>query len=464
MRSLRSSGYFAAVLSFSLLLLTVPPTFAVVKTNGNENHVMTDVKAETTGKLIKESIKNRDGRKEFTPAELEEMRTALLELLSSTQYATPMFEKGQAARQATDNYNALNAQIQQLSTTELTAFRTALNPASIQEKLRIAMEKINDAKSQSSSRLETAGLPAIAYYCQGQASELGISAPVSPSTLSASDDIFFIAEGVRDLAQNACNQVAVVVVLGEGGGANTRLLCNISDAVYLVAKALNQKYHFCDSDYDSSTVAANFERLGHIHTDLENSVANDNTNKTAIITNDNTNKTSIVNNDNTNKTAIVDNDNTNKTAIVTNDNTNKDTILTNANANYTALNSLINAALASIIGNANANKDEMKNLLLRTQIEADLSVNDGQPFVGLYQLPASVCFPSLDSSGAALAFPQQCGLLDLVRSITLQTIVNTGNDSNAMKSFNKADAYKAQGKYPDAYKNYRKAYKEAVKY
>lgn len=448
MRSIRSNGYLAVVLTFSFLLVMAAPALAVVKMNDVVNEVRNDTTVAATGKLIKESIKNRDGRKEFTAAELEEMRAALLGLLSTTYYATPLFDKGQASGQTADNYAELNAQINELSAVELTSFRTALNPVLIQQRLRVALEKINEAKNGSGSGTVGANvgsIPAVDYYCKGQAGELGISAPVTPATLSGSDDIFFIAEGIRDLAQNACNQVAVVVVLGEGGGANTRLACNISDAIYLIAKALNQKYHFCDADYNSSVAAATYGGISHLNTDIANGIAST---ATAITTSQN---------------VITNNDNANKTTIVNNDNTNKNTIISNANANYVALNNTINAALASIIGNANANKDEIKNLLLRTQIEADLSVNDGQPFVGLYQVPATMCFSSFDSAGVALVFPQQCGLLDLVRSITRQTIANTGNDANALSSFNRAEGYRAQAKYADAYKYYRKAYKEAGK-
>lgn len=478
MRSIRSRGYFAVALTFSLLIAMAAPAFAVANKKISRTHLENDKHVAARGESIKESIKNRDGRSEFSTAELEEMRSALAELLSATYYATPLFDKGLVAGQTADDYAAISAQIKRLSATELTALRTALNPVSMKQKLQIAFEKINSAKSPSGSRPETAGVPAISYFCQGQAEVLGISAPVDPGALSASDDIFFIAEGVRDIAQNGCNQVGGAVVAGAGVIANTRLACNVSDAIYLVAKGLNQKIRFCDDDYNSSTVTAIYGGIGHLNTDIANGIASTATsitssqaaitanaivNKDEIKNNDNANATSIVNNDNTNKNTIVSNDDTNKTIIVTNDNANKDIILTNANANYVALTNTVNTALASIIGNANANKDEIKNLLLRTQIEADLSVNDGQPFVGLYQLPASMCFASFDSAGVALSFPQQCGLLDLVRSIVQQTIVNTGNNANALRSFNRADADRTQAKYAEAYKNYRKAYKEAMK-
>lgn len=186
-----------------------------------------------------------------------------------------------------------------------------------------------------------------------------------------------------------------------------------------------------------------------------------------IVNNDNANKTAIINNDNNNATNIVNNDNANRTTIINNDNANKTTIVNNDNANALALTNLVNSALTQIIANANANKDEVKNLLLRTQIEADLSSTDGSTFVALYETPSSVCFPSLNSSGLPQAgIPSsttQCGLLDLVRSIVSQTIANTGNDRTALADLAAGDAQRAAGQYKAAYASYRKAYKTASK-
>jgi len=177
----------------------------------------------------------------------------------------------------------------------------------------------------------------------------------------------------------------------------------------------------------------------------------------------------IVNNDNLNKTAIINNDNSNKDTIVNNDNANKTTIVNNDNANALALTNLVNSALTQIIANANANKDEMKNLLLRTQIEADLSSTDGSTFVALYETPSTVCFSSLNSAGLPqTGIPSstvQCGLLDLVRSIVSQTIANVGGSStaHAQRDLADGDAQRAAGQYKSAYTSYRKAYKTASK-
>src|SRR5260370_1143088 len=60
----------------------------------------------------------------------------------------------------------------------------------------------------------------------------------------AADVIFFVADTVRELAQDACKQD--VVALGEGG--NTSLVCTIVDTVWVIAKAVDEGIRFCDDD------------------------------------------------------------------------------------------------------------------------------------------------------------------------------------------------------------------------
>ena len=114
----------------------------------------------------------------------------------------------------------------------------------------------------------------------------------------------------------------------------------------------------------------------------------------------------------------------------------------------------------------------MKNLLLRTQIAADLASTDGSTFVALYETPKTVCKPSLNSSGVpqTVSLPgsptitiQQCGLLDLVRAIVKDTIANVGAGTNASDFFGVAEKQRNQGKYKAAYASYRQAYKAASK-
>jgi hypothetical protein len=172
------------------------------------------------------------------------------------------------------------------------------------------------------------------------------------------------------------------------------------------------------------------------------------------------------------KTDIVNNDNANTTTIVENDNANKTTIVNNDNANTVKIIAAIEAAKTYIVTDAHANKDEVKNLLLRTQIEADLTSTDGSTFVALYETPSTTCLTSLNDKGLPQSvslpgFPTitipQCGLLDLVRAIVRDTIANVGAGTNAQAFFVTAEAHRAAGKYKLAYASYRQAYKAASK-
>ena len=308
-------------------------------------------------------------------------------------------------------------------------FRSTLNPAEMNARFEVAraaleqyrpalesirQEKLQRSKLQQSSgmvQIESAGLPdragpdAVCNAIPGVG-----TGRVSFAVTTAADAIFLTAAGIRAGLSRGCNQV--LVVAGEGG--NTSSACIAADVVYYAALAVRAKLTACDLDYTGRTVDANFSRLGHIHTDLENSVANDNTNKTAIINNDNANTTTITGNDNSNKTAIL-------TAI--------------ANS-QTAINN-----------NTNAGKNELRDLILRTQIEANLADEGGDHFVGLYITPSA-----------------NGGYLELVRSIVVDTIAKLAgkHTADANKWLAQGDAQKAAGNFKEAYEAYRKAYLAAV--
>ena len=364
--------------------------------------------------------------------ELEQMRSALLDLVGSVK---------DLAELAPNNFDigkldeATN-QLAELSYKQLGVLRKALNPAKVSERLATARASVAEyklsikrpggvqiqatrKKKGGAVGTNSAGFPGATGLCSGDGPNR-----IPVGVVLAADVVYFIAEGVRDAAQDACNEV--VVVLGEGG--NGRLACLITDAIYVVAHAVDFGIHFCDDDLTGNIIDANYARLGHIHTDLEDSVANDNTNTTNIIANDNSNTANIVANDNTNTTNIITNDNTNTANIIANDNAN----------------------LATIIANANANKNELRDLILRTQIEADLASTDGSTLVALYSTPTA-----------------NGGYLNLVTTIVTQTLANIqaagGSIGSAQSLLTQANAAKTAGDFKGAYTLYRKAYKAAQK-
>ena len=165
-----------------------------------------------------------------------------------------------------------------------------------------------------------------------------------------------IAKEVTNSILAAAAWVCNEDILGENGSLACVPLAIAAD----VANGFFDTSAWCAGEVTANQVDANFNRLGHIHDDLTAGI-------TTIVNNDNANTATIVTNDNANKTAIINNDNANKTAIINNDNAN----------------------LATIINNANANKNELRDLILRTQIEADLATQPNAVTVALFALPTA---------------------------------------------------------------------------
>jgi hypothetical protein len=400
--------------------------------------------------FAQESIKSSaDRRAQYSNEELESFRADLINFVRAYQEAARLVGPAQAQK-----FDGIEEQLMRIPAEQLNVIRGGLADV---KKLNSATQKLESAVAQSNLRGDVkagrksdtqnaenlAGFPDADYPSCG-------TTKVDDAIIDASDTALFVAEGVRDAASRACGQV--VVAAGFGGNGNTA--CIATDAIYLAAKIINYGLHYCNDKIDEAEQSATYARLGHLHSDIESSVANDNANATSIISNDNTNKntilsnvasakTEIINNDNSNKTAIINNDNTNKDTIVTNDNANKTAIINNDNANKDTIVTAVENAKTTIIVNANANKDE----LLRLHIAADLATVDNATPIAVYMLPAV-----------------KGGYVELVRTIVVDAITNLAGSSTAQANsfLAQADAYKAAGDYKKAYAWYRKAYKVAV--
>lgn len=401
--------------------------------------------------------------KQYPAEELEDLRAKLIELVNTVKEFSDLIlpDNIEMAR----NLNAARKQFEQHSPQQLNIFRATLNPASMDTHLakaravlnefRPELERIRQAKLQRWEQLQSGAIMQMesATLPGREGPDPVCNALIGGSRATfaintAADAVLLVAAGVQAVTSRGCEQVAVAVVLGEGGGGNTSLACVAVDAVFFVAQAVRDKLQACDDDYTGRTVDASFSRLETIHTDLEGSVINDNANKAAIISNISSSQTAIVGNNNSNKTAIVNNDNANTTTILGNDNTNKTAIISNDDANKTTILAAISASQAAVNANTNAGKDELRDLIRRTQIEANLAEEGGKGFVGLYVMP--------NAYG---------GFLELVRAIVVDTITKLGGKhmDAANKDVAKGDAEKAQGHFNKAYSYYRKAYRTAVK-
>jgi hypothetical protein len=138
---------------------------------------------------------------------------------------------------------------------------------------------------------------------------------------------FEVARTVLAAAEFACNEV--VVVLGEGG--NGSAVCIPFAIAQDVAAIPFELASFCAGEEDSAVLQGTFDRLEHVHTDLESArsaiITEINANTAQIIDNVNSNTALIVNNDNSNRTQIINNDNSNRTQIINNDNANRDILI-----------------------------------------------------------------------------------------------------------------------------------------
>jgi len=174
-----------------------------------------------------------------------------------------------------------------------------------------AADRLNRLASGSAGAGETPGLPG-APPILGDCNNISHSSSFTFGALVA----FQVARTILAAAEFACEEV--VVVLGEGG--NGAAVCIPFAIAQDVAAIPFELADFCGGEEDSALAQGSYDRLEHIHTDLENV-------KSDIIASINANTQLIINNSNDNRDQIITNDNTNRDTIITNDNANRELIL-----------------------------------------------------------------------------------------------------------------------------------------
>lgn len=203
---------------------------------------------------------------QYPPQALEDLRTELLNLVDSVQDFGAI---APAELVDTDSLREARGQIQQMSFPQLNALRQGISPSKLHGRLTAARTAVAEyskgAPGQGKDiaslvRRDSMGFPNATGFCGASTTR------IPTGVVLAADVVFFVADGVREFAQDACKQEAVV--LGEGG--NTSLACIIVDTVWIVAKAVDEGIHFCDDDLTGNIIDTNYQRLDHIHTDLAN--------------------------------------------------------------------------------------------------------------------------------------------------------------------------------------------------
>lgn len=227
--------------------------------------------------------------------------------------------------------------------------------------------------------------------------------PYPYGVMAAAMAVFFVADSVRELAQDACKET--VVILGEGG--NTSLVCVAVDVVWIAAKAVFEGLNLCDGDSDGILLEATYDRAEFIKDQIVASVANDNVNKAAL-------SLQLTNAENH--------------------------IITNADNHFNVMTAQINT---------------FQTLTVRMQVETNLASDlTTTAAISLFQMPAS-----------------RGGYLEIARQILIDTHAAQVAAAGAGVTVYNPSAelalgatFTSQGKYREAYYQYRKAYRLVVKY
>jgi hypothetical protein len=409
-----------------------------------------------------------------TAAELDEFRQDFDQMIQEMYRHRETLRQNKVAREALEKRtNARSApalpqvrqQLQQMSYEELAVVHKALTTQF--PEWREAPQELGKLANKIGRTGRTIGVTSnspdaiIPDNCQD-----AYNVAPSWSDYSVARAISIAADGAQNIIPPPFNAVASAVYIAAEESA-------------LVLETFNLIYERCSGDADTANIIS---KIDNLQTSANTIITNDNANtmtitgaitgaKNDIVNNDNSNKTTIttaitnaqtavitagdansaaiITNDNSNKTMIVNNDNSNAATLNTNLTNAKNTIIANDNTNTTNIVNNDNANKTTIVNNDNANTLALNDLILRSQIEADLAAEPGAVKVAWYMTPTA-----------------NGGKLDLVQSIVTLTLANIqaagGSIGNAQSFLTQANADKAAGNFKSAYDNYRKAYKAAA--
>jgi len=227
---------------------------------------------------------------QYSPQTLEDLRAELLNIADSVQEFAA-FAPAQLVD--TDSLQQARAQIQQMPPQFLNTLRKVIDPAKLHGRLqraRAVLEKYSASRpdinrntnmTQDLLPADSADFPDASESCLLNNAD-GTNVNRFPTAVVIADDvIFFIADVVRESAQDTCKQI--LVVAGEGG--NTSLVCIPLDVIWIAAKAVNEGIHFCDDDLTGALTDASYKRLGAINDEigtLQTGVSNINTNTSNV--------------------------------------------------------------------------------------------------------------------------------------------------------------------------------------
>ena len=85
MQYTRLNRFFATMLTLVMTSMLITPILAATRYEGTDKKTASKKNSLDVRAAVIESIKTQDGETEFSPEELEQMRSAMLELLDSVQ-------------------------------------------------------------------------------------------------------------------------------------------------------------------------------------------------------------------------------------------------------------------------------------------------------------------------------------------------------------------------------------------
>jgi hypothetical protein len=258
-----------------ILTITIAVCFAAgaaqsLRAQGS-NRISRATAGRGTGAGLRPSAAELSPSGQYAPQDLENLRA---ELLNITDVVRDFAVGAPPDAVDLDGLQEARGQIQQMSYRDLNVLRRGVSPSRVHARLVRARQAIADySKSVANTPKRT--IKAMAY---GDTTAFPISNGlctsadgadthrIPASVVLAADVVWFVADGVREAAQDACKETAVIA--GEGG--NGSLACIAVDAVWITAKAVNEGIHFCDDDLTGAVVDANYARLDDVHTDVNN--------------------------------------------------------------------------------------------------------------------------------------------------------------------------------------------------
>ncbi|HEY2013120.1 MAG TPA: hypothetical protein VGH38_06430 [Bryobacteraceae bacterium] len=380
---------------------------------------------------------------QYSAHDLEDLRSQLVSLADTIQdfgaMAPPQLVDLDGLAQA-------RSQIQQMPYKDLNSLRQGLSPSKINTRISMARQSVavyakamaeyKSSAVQMRPLSDSTTLPNATGSCESIAKKvfdaIGIKGVLDPGTspaqvsripvevVLAADVIFFIADSVRELAQDGCKQEAVFA--GEGG--NTSTVCIITDIIWIIAKAVDDGIHFCDDDLTGNVIDANYARLSDVHDDIvsaDDHVSNVDTHISTVATNVATAFTAL------------------------------DTHVTNVDTRLTASLTTLQSSVVLVQGslaNLQASQSNNQALNFRLAIEQEL-LQAGRGGLGMLELPASAG-----------------GYLEQVRQVVADTIQKfraAGQSvGSADTSMSLADDAVSRKDYKAAFTSYRDAYRLAV--